>query len=203
MNTLGTKSTYSYVDVDNASASPENRQRRYVVDARNLSGTAVDDDTTVVDDDDESDDESDDDDDDDEEEGETLDDAFHCAARDIMNRASRKVGSAARPFAIVRMMWDMLVEGGLLPEKGKPKHLLWMLYFLKCYPKESPGCAAVGGSRGAIDPKTMRKWVWLFLEQINDLADEVVSVFSTLFCRENCSHHLLLSPSSLSRETTD
>ncbi len=26
MNTLGTKSTYSYVDIDNASASPENRQ---------------------------------------------------------------------------------------------------------------------------------------------------------------------------------
>jgi len=140
----------------------------------------VDDDTTVVDDDNESNDESDDDDDDNDEEGETLDDAFHCVARDIMNRASWKVGSAARedrrsrkhfgaPFAIVRMVWDMLVEGGLLPEKGKPKHLLWMLYFLKCYPKESPGCAVVGGSRGAIDPKTMRKWVWLFLERINDL----------------------------------
>ena len=105
-----------------------------------------------------------------------------------MNRASPKVGSAARedrrfrehfgvPFAIVRMVWDMLMEGSLLPEKGKPKHLLWMLNFLKCYPKESPGCAAVRWSRGAIDPKTMRKWVWLFLERINNLADEVVSVF--------------------------
>ena len=174
----------------------------------------VDDDTTVVDDDDESDDESDDDDNDDDEEGETLDDAFHCAARDVMNRASRKVGSAARedrrfrehfgaPFAIVRMVWDMLVEGGLLPEKGLPKHLLWTLYFLKCYPKESPGCAAVGGSRGAIDPKTMRKWVWLFLERINDLADEVVSVFLSSCRHENYSHHLLSSSSSLSRETTD
>jgi len=173
----------------------------------------VDDDTTVVDDDDESDDESDDDDNDDDEEGETLDDAFHCAARDIMNRASRKVGSAARedrrfrehfgaPFAIVRMVWDMLVEGGLLPEKGKPKHLLWMLYFLKCYPKESPGCAAVGGSRGAIDPNMMRKWVWLFLERINDLADEVVSVVLTSCHHKNYSHHLL-SSTSLSRETTD
>ncbi len=40
MNTLGTKSTYSYMDVDNASASPENRQRQSVVDARNLSGTS-------------------------------------------------------------------------------------------------------------------------------------------------------------------
>ena len=174
----------------------------------------VDDDTTVVDDDDESDDESDDDDDDDDdEEGETLDDAFHCAARDIMNRASRKVGSAARedrrfrehfgaPFAIVRMVWDMLAEGGLLPEKGLPKHLLWTLYFLKCYPKKSPGCAAVGGSRGAIDLKTMRKWVWLFLERICGLADKVVSLFISSCLRQTNSHPLL-SSSSLSHEITD
>ena len=169
----------------------------------------VDDDTTVVDDDDESNDDNDGNDN----EGETLDDAFFCAARDIMNRASRKVGSAAKgarrfrehfgaPFTIVQMVWDMLVEGGLLPKKGKPKHLLWMLYFLKCYPKESPGCAVVGGLRGAIDPETMRKWVWLFLECINNLADEVVSVFLTSCRCISYSHHLL-SSSSLSCETTD
>ena len=115
---------------------------------------------------------------------------FFRAARDIMNRVGRKVGTAARedrrfreyfgmPFAIVRMVWDMLVEGGLLPNKGEPKHLLWSLYFLKCYPKEGPGCAAVGASKGAIDPKTMRKWVWLFLERINKLVDKVVSLFFT------------------------
>ena len=56
----------------------------------------VDDDTTVIDDDNESNDESNDDNDDNDDEGETLDDAFLCAARDIMNRASRKVGLAAR-----------------------------------------------------------------------------------------------------------
>ncbi len=50
---------------------------------------------------------------------------------------------------------------------------------MKCYPKEGPGCAAVGASKGAINPKTMRKWVWLFLERINKLADEVVSLFFT------------------------
>ncbi len=55
------------------------------------------------------------------------------------------------------MVWDMLEEGNLLPEKCEPKHLLWTHYFLKCYPKEDPGCGAVGGSKGAIDPKTMRK----------------------------------------------
>jgi len=57
------------------------------------------------------------------------------------------------------MVWDMLVESHLLPKKSNPKHLLWMLYFLKVYPREAPGCSAVGGSKGAVDPKTMRKWV--------------------------------------------
>jgi hypothetical protein len=111
----------------------------------------VEDDATVVDDD-----MSNDNDD-------GGDDAvFFHAARDIMNRVGRKVGTAARedhrfrehfgvPFAIVQMVWDMLVEGGLLPKNGKPKHLLWTLYYLKCYLKEGPGCAAIGGSRSAID----------------------------------------------------
>ena len=81
----------------------------------------------------------------------------------------------------------MLGEGGLCPEKIKPKHLLWKLYFLKVYPREGPGCAAVGGSRGAVDPKTMHKWVWLFLERIAELADEVVR---SLLYRCLARHHL-------------
>ncbi len=75
------------------------------------------------------------------------------------------------------MVWDVLGEGGLRPKKSKPKHLLWALYFLKVYPREGPGCSAVGGSKSAIDPKTMRKWVWLFFEHIAELADHVVSFF--------------------------
>ncbi len=171
----------------------------------------VEDDTTVVDDDTSNDNEDDDTSDNNDDRGD--DTVFFRAARDIMNRVGRKVGRAARedrhfheyfgaPFTIVRMVWDMLVEGGLLPKNGEPKHLLWTLYFLKCYPKEGPGCAAVGGSRGAIDPKTMRKWVWLFLERICELADEVVSLFVSLCLRQTNSHPLLLSL-SLSQEITD
>ena len=37
-------------------------------------------------------------------------------------------------FEIIHMAWDMLGEGGICPEKSKPKHLLWTLYFLKVYP---------------------------------------------------------------------
>jgi hypothetical protein len=129
---------------------------------------------------------------------ETEDAAFHRAAREIMNRAARRVGTAAMKdrrfrsffgaqFEIVRMVRDMLGEGGLRPKKSESKHLLWKLYFLKVYPREGPGCAAVGGSRGAVDPKTMRKCVWLFFERIAELADEVVR--SSLY-RCLARHHL-------------
>ncbi len=53
-------------------------------------------------------------------------------------------------ISIVSMVWDMLVANGLPPKKSCPKHLLWALYFLKVYPKQSPGCLVVGASTGAI-----------------------------------------------------
>ncbi len=76
---------------------------------------------------------------------------------------------------IVLKVWSMLGEGGLCPKNSEPKHLLWALYFLKVYPREGPGCSTVGEPKGAINPKTMRKWVWLFLECFAELADNVVS----------------------------
>jgi len=51
-------------------------------------------------------------------------------------------------------------------------------YFLverKVYPKQSPGCSAVGASAGAVDPKTHQKWVWLFIDALVSLMDVVVS----------------------------
>ncbi len=56
---------------------------------------------------------------------------FFRAARDIMNRAGQKVGTAAMEdrrfrsifgarFEIIKMVWNMLGEGGLHPEKCKP-----------------------------------------------------------------------------------
>jgi hypothetical protein len=78
-------------------------------------------------------------------------------------------------IGIVLQVWHMLDDGGLLLEKTKPKHLLWTLYFMKVYPQEAPACSAVGGSGGAVDPKTLRKWVWLIMKRIAKLADNVVS----------------------------
>ena len=153
---------------------------------------------------DDSDDGSDDDDDNDDD-GDTEEAVFLRDARDIQNRTSRCVGTAAmedRRFRslfgarieIVLKVWSMLLEDGLRPKKSKPKHLLWTLYFLKVYPREAPGCSAVGGSKGAIDPKTLRKWVWLFIERIAELADEVVSIFCRSDARILAHRRLTTSP---------
>ncbi len=75
----------------------------------------------------------------------------------------------------------MLERDSLLPEGGRPKHLLWALHFMKVYPKQSPGCLAVGASTGAVDPKTHRKWVWAFIDAVANLVDTVVSF--------RCSEH--------------
>jgi hypothetical protein len=95
----------------------------------------------------------------------------------------------------------MLGEGGLRPENSKPKHLLWALYFPKVCPREGLGCSAVGGSKGAIDPKTMRKLVWLFLERIAELVDDVVSDLISSYPCPSLSH--LVASSIVSHQTTD
>ncbi len=115
----------------------------------------------------------------------TLDD-FRTAAREIQNRIGRRVGSEdmerrffreffGTSLTIAWMVWNLLIDHHRLPEKGKPKHLLWTLYFFKVYPKTGPGCACVGGPSGAIDPKTFRKWIWKFADAICELHVEVVS----------------------------
>jgi hypothetical protein len=132
-----------------------------------------------------------------------TEDALFHSARDIQNRTSRRVGMAGmedRHFceffganiSIVSMVWDMLTANGLRPKKSRPKHLLWALYFLKVYPKQSPGCSVVGASTGAVNPKTMRKWVWQFIKNIADLADNVGSNFVN--SRSHVVHHRLMPP---------
>ena len=111
---------------------------------------------------------------------------FMPDARDIMNKSPRPNAAASteiRAFRetfgtsllIVSKVWSMLWEEDILPEGGHPKHLLWALHFLKVYPLQAPGCAAVGASGGAVDPKTHHKWVWAFIDAIAELVDEVMS----------------------------
>jgi hypothetical protein len=79
-------------------------------------------------------------------------------------------------FLIIDKLWWLLNEHDLLPKKSLPKHLLWTLYFLTVYPRQSPGCSVVGASSSMINPKTFWKWVWMFIENIQELVDVVVSI---------------------------
>jgi hypothetical protein len=111
---------------------------------------------------------------------------FEALARDIQNRVSCCVGAArmeTRHFReffgtsvlIVERVWASLDRDFLLPEDGCPKHLLRAIHFMKGYPKQSPGCSAVGASAGAVDLKTHRKWVYAFINAAANLIDVVVS----------------------------
>jgi hypothetical protein len=115
---------------------------------------------------------------------------FTDIARDIQNRASCQVGSEtteARLFReffgtsvrVVEILWQLVVHNKLRPRGGCLEHLLWMLYFLKVYPKQGLGCSVVGASAGAVDPKTHCKWVWAYIEAIAKLVDVVMSL---LYC---------------------
>jgi hypothetical protein len=111
---------------------------------------------------------------------------FEALAWDIQNRVSHHAGAGTaeawqfRRFfgmsmLIVKKVWELLDRDSLLPEGGLPKHLIWALHFMKVYPKQSPGCSAVGASASAVDPKTHRKWVWAFINAVANLIDMVVS----------------------------
>ena len=125
---------------------------------------------------------------------------FMPDARDIMRKFPRDPEAAAAPtevrafretfgtsLLIVETVWCLLVQECVLPDKGQPKHLLWALHFMKVYPLQAPGCAAVGASGGAVGPKTHRKWVRDFIKAIAEVIDEVVSLFlSCIRCGRRC-----------------
>ena len=55
-------------------------------------------------------------------------------------------------------------------EKAKPTHLLWSLMFLKTYGTEIFLCCLLKTTE-----KTFRKWVWIIIESISNLYDDIVS----------------------------
>jgi hypothetical protein len=92
---------------------------------------------------------------------------FMPPARVIMNRNRNRRNDSSEAtemrifherfgtrLLVVENLWFLLDELSLHPEGGLPKHLLWALHFMKAYPLQAQGCAAVGGSGGAVDPKT-------------------------------------------------
>ena len=121
--------------------------------------------------------------------------AFILWGKEIQNKSGRSIGSDAMEdralheffgttATVVSKIWGNLSQQGTVPIEGTAKHLLWSLYFMRAYPKQGVTCAVVGGLAGAIDPKTLRKFIWPFIEAIAELTSDVVSLLCTLFGRK-------------------
>ena len=106
---------------------------------------------------------------------------FILIGKDIQNKSGRPIGSASteerafREFfgttaVVVANLWRIGSEQDIIPGEGTIQHLLWALHFTRVYPKEGAAFATVGGLGGAIDPKTLRKYIWPFIYTIANLS---------------------------------
>lgn len=68
-------------------------------------------------------------------------------------------------FVICELLWLWISP---YCEKLQPKHLLYCLYYLKCYPLQSETESILN-----IDHKTFFKWVWLVVDLLYEHLDMV------------------------------
>ena len=112
---------------------------------------------------------------------------FQQLGADIMKRGTR--GSVTKfnhrwkahfgvDIDVVTECWDLLdVENDEeVPSGIEGSHLLWALLFLKRYNGDAELSSLVGGNN-AVDEGTFAKWVWVIIERIESLFDEVVSFY--------------------------
>jgi hypothetical protein len=113
---------------------------------------------------------------------------FEALAQDIQNRAYHRVRTVTTEVRhlheffgtsvlAIEKTWDLLKKDSLLPEGGHPKHLPWVLHFLKVYSKQSPGYTAVGTFASAVNPKTHLNLVLAFINAA-DLFNIVLSLLT-------------------------
>jgi hypothetical protein len=88
---------------------------------------------------------------------------------DICERDFRSLFGVAPE--VCEYVWNHLSRHGWKPPRTRPKHLLWTLLFLKVYATEGLLAFMAQTSR-----KTFRKWVWLLLPLIADMAPFVVRI---------------------------
>ena len=76
--------------------------------------------------------------------------------------------------ALCSLVWYILTEdedyATTFPTGAHPKHLLWALLMLKVYSTESSLCAIAKVK----SPKTFRKWAWVFVVAMADLAEHFI-----------------------------
>ena len=119
---------------------------------------------------------------------------FYFIGRDIQNRFNHRVGAESSEDVrfrscfgcgahIALLLWQMLSAYDYLPDQPATTiaHLLWALFFMMVYPSETVLCGAVGGDKGVIDPKTIRKYIWPIITAIASLEQHVVSIVCSYF----------------------
>jgi hypothetical protein len=108
-------------------------------------------------------------------------------AKDVQNRSGIEFGSEKSEDSLFReffgcgvpvaiITWNWLARMDLIPPGIIFIHMLWTLLFMKCYPTEGPATALAGGSKGKIDPKTLRKYVHPLIYAISSLEPYVVRI---------------------------
>ena len=82
------------------------------------------------------------------------------------------------PYRVAAELWNMInpLENDQIPPGAHPNHLFWTLCFLKNYCTELVMVRLVG----FVDPKTFRKWVWIFVPAIAAQRVDVVSLCCVL-----------------------
>jgi hypothetical protein len=119
----------------------------------------------------------------------TMVEDFYRLGKEVQNRSGQKLcveGTEDRRFReyfggsvhTAINAWKLLNEHNKLDEGSEVSHMLWSMYFMKCYPRTQEACAAAGqADSGAVDPKTWKKYVWPMIYALADLEAEVVSSF--------------------------
>lgn len=122
---------------------------------------------------------------------------FYRLGKEVQNRSGQKICVQATEDRRFReyfgcsvhtaiKCWELLNQHEKLDPDCDVMKMLWAMYFLKCYPLTQEACAAAGGTDGAIDPKTWKKYVWPAVYSIADLEAEVVSNILFLYCIASC-----------------
>lgn len=98
------------------------------------------------------------------------------------HRAPREEGRNFRALfgcspEVVLVLWLKLEGEDLLPEEGTMTHLLWTFMHCKQYSKWKTMNQTTG-----TDPKTLRKWIKVFLDAVELLESSVVSAIAGLVC---------------------
>ena len=73
---------------------------------------------------------------------------------------------------VVARAWHMMMEHDLLPPEPVCQHYLWALAFMCTYPKNDKALSRLLGNA---DPKTIRKYIWMYIDSLFDLNFHVVS----------------------------